>query len=835
MPNGHKYLRWCSLAAALCVAAGWGPRPAGAQSGNDLVLVVDVSTSMRQLFPEVRERLYQEIDQAHVGDRVVLVTFGEGAHLVARRRVRGPADRAYIRALVQSLVPVQRATYVTKGLDRGFRELEALFQKSPDRERRLLWLSDNKNNPPALLGDDVLTLADLRETHTETTPGGEWFAFDAPLAERLGAEVGEFLQWVRRSRFYLGLRESRVALGAFPGPEVTVQTTLHFVPQHSALAGLEFLVLARVTEATDPSAQPRDVLVQPGTVTVQAAEWGQAFTLAFEAPPGAYSGYLIFESYAPENFLVEPERIPLTLTLEAPPLRPAQEPELPTVIAEQADDSHAPAVDVAARRLGRADRPLVFGPVAPGRRYEQTLTVRPTVPVAPERVRLETRMPLPEGFQLHSSVTRDGTDLRVRLTLDVDKDVRMEDVVRTGMAITGRVRFHADDANVRLHPAARDLVVELAPAPAPGSRSPAAPRRAPADTAMPSVSLGGGIQRMAADAVTPRPPQPEPASPSRPQRADPPAPRPPLPDVGTWLRRTGYARSGLLVLGASLGLWVGVLAFRRRAKPTTLFGELVVVRDPGRRKLRDLNLRRIGARRGREVLQIGAGGRADIRLRHPSVRELHARVLTEARDGEIHVVLDPARGADIRVNDQAVTEPRLLQDKDLLALGDYLFLFSAPQGRRRAVVQFIDGSVLEGTPVDWNIAQPNFQLLVERPGAPDEVAHVQFADLKAVFFVSETHRDAPAAWGPGTQQLGEELRVEFSDGDTLAGYAVNGYTDYAQRFYVVPKGQTDMVSVLVERANTTGVTKATSPPGAANGGAGTTEGRFRPWKSGGPG
>ena len=48
-------------------------------------------------------------------------------------------------------------------MERSLSELRYLFEKYPSRERVLLWLSDDKDNPPKALGNEFMTLDKLRE------------------------------------------------------------------------------------------------------------------------------------------------------------------------------------------------------------------------------------------------------------------------------------------------------------------------------------------------------------------------------------------------------------------------------------------------------------------------------------------------------------------------------------------------------------------------------------------------------------------------------------------------------------------------------------------------
>ncbi len=764
------------LASAVCLLA-----PAAAAAETDLVLLLDVSTSMRGLFPEAREQVYKEIDQAVVGDRVVVITFGEGVHLHARRRIRGAADRAYLRAVVQSLQPTQRATYLTRGLDRGFSELLALFETAPDRKRRLIWLSDDKNNPPASLGESVFTLADLREQNAEFEPEGEWFTLDAPIGGEMTSELSEFLEWARRTLFRLQVRETGVALGTLDTPETEVQTTLHFTPQHAALAGLEFAVIARVSDPETPGAPHHDVVVEPSVITVRAEEWAQTFTLRHPGPPGAYSGFLVFESYARTNFRVEPERIPLSFTAAAPVL--LAETPAPEVKPQTLTEMAATMLESAERAPGaeRAARPLTFGPVEPGQTYRNVIRVTTNAPVDRRDLRLQTEFELPEGFALTAEFRGEDQLFNASLNLKISSTAQISQLALQGGAIEGRITFAAADPRITVTPLFRRVLFRLDPRSTRWGR-----RLLPEDagigrTAAERLSFEelGALQ----DAVGQAPPQES--------------------NVGQLLARVRpIVQSPVVWGGLGLAAILGYLVVRFRPRRSVFFGELVTIKDPNPRKMRNVNLRRVATQRGHDTLTVGSGARSDVRLAHESVNELHARIVAIPVGEDTVMAMQATRGAEVKINDQVRTERVRLKDKDLIAIGSFIFLFSSPEPERRVVVRFQDGSVLRGTPLQWDLTANSFQLLLDEPTADEEIAHVDFADLKAVFFVQEQgagrRSDAVAA-----DRLMEEfeLEVEFSDGEKLEGYALTDYTEQARRFYLVPKDDPSVVSVLIERAN----------------------------------
>lgn len=744
---------------------------------------------MRDVFPEVRERLQDEIDSARVGDRIVIITFGETVHLLARRRIRGPADRAYMRAVVQGLEPSERATYLSRGLDRAFVELREFFEVAPDRERRLLWLSDDKNNPPPSLGDNVFTLADLRREHEQFQPEGEWFAFDAPLAEGPGQDVAEFLQWARRSLFHVTVRETEVKLAAQTGPEFKQKITIHFEPQHSGLDGLEFLVLARVSDASTPGAPHVELTVEPSTVTVREGEWAQDFTLTYSGAPGRYTGFLVFESYARTNFRVEPERIPLSFTVREP-IVVAEEPEKPEPTREEVLTEIAEDILKAERAPGaeRTDRPLEFGPVRPGYSSTKVLPLTTNGPIPAELINLQADLDLPEGFEFSSEIRGEGTSFQARLTLRVSPTAVITEEQRFGGNIQGRITFTAADPNITVQPFFRQVLITMDLTQRWGRRM--------LTEAPPQDVTRAEAEQLGFEALG-RPPEEQPSPVTQAM------------EIARTVAMSPYLWGVLLLL-----VLVIVLAMRFRPRKTAFYGELVVIKDPGTRKVRNVDLARVAAQSGHDALTIGANARADVRLQHESVQDQHARITTATLGEDTVIMLQPARGAELKVNDKVRTERVRLNDKDLIAIGDYIFLFSSPAPQRHVVVRFLDGGVLRGTPLQWDIAQDSFQLLLDDPTSEEEVAHVEFGDLKAVFFVQDlTAQGKGEAISPDRLNKNFELVVEFADGEKLEGYALNDYSEQARRFYVVPKNDPSVISVLVERANTKSVTER-QPTGA---------------------
>jgi len=129
--------------------------------------------------------------------------------------------------------------------------------------------------------------------------------------------------------------------------------------------------------------------------------------------------------------------------------------------------------------------------------------------------------------------------------------------------------------------------------------------------------------------------------------------------------------------------------------------------------------------------------------------------------------------------------------------------------RQRLVVRFKDGRVLYGVCFALNPRDFGFHLdRVDSTGQEGEgTVHCQFSDLKAVFFVKsfdgkfDKHRRYQE-WQPE----GNEMVVEFTDGEVIRGFTLRRYDGNEDRFYLIPGDQSgNNISILVERSAVAGV------------------------------
>ena len=102
--------------------------------------------------------------------------------------------------------------------------------------------------------------------------------------------------------------------------------------------------------------------------------------------------------------------------------------------------------------------------------------------------------------------------------------------------------------------------------------------------------------------------------------------------------------------------------------------------------------------------------------------------------------------------------------------------------QNRVVAHFKDGRILKGRTRDFHPNRDRFHL-----ETPDEMSLIYLAELKAVFFVKDyagdKHRqDSYDDEVPGG---GRKMKVTFSDGEELSGYATS-YSSDRPGFFLVP-------------------------------------------------
>lgn len=755
-----------------------------AASGKDYVIVIDVSTSMQDKFDDVRNLSKRTIDGASVGDSVAVITFGEQATLLDRKQIRSKADQETLKNQVNDIYPTDYATYINQGLEKGLSELRYLFEKNPDRERVLLWLSDDKDNPPEELGDDYITLDSLRKESPDFDPGSDWFEYEDPLTEVKDAASKNFMLWARRETFRVEVTEKDIDLGSFEDSNVNKTITLTFVPKNPGAAGLEFFVSAGLINRSDNS-QRISISITPDRVKSLGDGWEQKFQLSFEAPPGEYSGAITFDPIAKSALEVVPRLVPLQTAIVIPepevvePVKPPVEEKPEGLLGDEgliARESRPPGTT-------RPSQPLVFGPLEPGKEIRRDRELYVNIEADPDRIKPDLSVQLPEGITFKTEVIGGGLKKVAKMTVSVDKNIELPDQFSLDSAFEGSVRFTSDEPGVNILPVYIPIRLTFV-----------ADRVRWGRKMLPETAVGQAqARRMTFEELTKEMEKGK---------------KEQTPAVTTSTLREFISQvSSRYIMLPILGVIVivlGLLLYRLRPASEVFVGELVVIKDPTNSNMKNINLKRVGSLHDKNVLTVGSSSKADIRLNHDSIEPIHCKLSAKTVEGSTTTVIHPIKGAPIKVNEIEQTNKAALSDKDLLAVGDFILLFSNPEAQKEIVARFLDGRTMRGTPVTWDIGTPSFELLrtdtSEAEGTTDEITIIDFADLKAIFFLQEGAGAVPSM--PAERVNRDELvEVRFSDGEKMEGFPLKDYSDSSGRFYIVPMDMPNIASILIERSS----------------------------------
>jgi len=769
-----------------------------ADSGKDYVLVIDISTSMQDIFEEVKEQAKSTIKRARVGDNVALITFGEKTTLLDRRVVRSKADIEALQAMIDDLYPTDYATYITRGLEKGLSELRYLFEKAPDRQRVMLWLSDDKDNPPDVLGEDFLTLDEVREENRNFEPGNEWFAYEAPLKEVRNRNLEEFVTWARRTTFRVVVKEPSVDLGPFEETTVKERVVLTFEPRHTGAEGQVFTAEAYLTDPNDPS-QTLPVSLSPRRIVASGESWQQEFQIAFAGEPGQYEGNIRFKPVSGASLDVEPRNVPFTAMIVPPklaavePEEPVEEPKPKGVLAD-AKDKGIIATEDRPPGLTRLDKPIDFGPLDPGKKDSKIITLFLNQEADTKGITLDSSINLPAGVDIKSEVFGSGTRVAAEITVSVDKDVQLSEDFALQEAYEGSVRFKSDVPGVEVLPVFVPIRVTFITDKVRWGRK-----------LLPKTDIGQFKARgMTFEKMTEELEEKEKAKADKGEGG-----------VLSFLRDVySEMRSRFLfyVLLGAVAVLIIIMLYRMRPASELFAGELVVIKDPSESNMKNVNLKRTGSLQDKNMLTLGSSAKADIRLPHGTVSPIHCRISAKAGDNRTAIAIHPIKGFPVKVNDIELSEKNVLSDKDLIGIGDFILLFSNPEAQKEVVVHFRDGQTMKGTPVTWDINVTSFELLrTDSEGleeTAEEIAVVDFANLKAVFFL----QDASGGTGGIPKErinAAEHLEVTFFDGEKVEGNPLTDYSDSAGRFYLIPGEMPNIGSILIERKSVKAITRKT--------------------------
>jgi len=399
-----------------------------AEKNQDTVFIVDVSSSMREIFDDVKKAMVDYIAQAKPGDNVVLVTFGESATLESRRRIDSDEDLEAFEGVLRGLDPTEYFTNIAGAVEKGMEELRLLKDRFPDHARVIVLMSDGKNNPP----DDAppLTFEEILRRYPNLTKAGDTDFFYLSLGEDPDQQVVEFMDEVSGASFDLGgeavdpsaegqkldlaqvfVEPVSIDLGTLTGPEATVAVSLAFFPARGDLSGKVIEVSMSARFKANPSLKTA-VEVKPRALNCSNKPWTKNLTFTVDSlEDGTIVGSLELKPPQGQVLFIEPAEIPVTMTIRQP------------------------RVDVELQDL------LEFGPIDPRLTYEETQRVLLIPNSAAEKMSIEARcnIPAPEGMSIATSV-EEGEGLReLVITVSTDEGFKPDH----SMTLEGAVNLSA--------------------------------------------------------------------------------------------------------------------------------------------------------------------------------------------------------------------------------------------------------------------------------------------------------------------------------------------------------------------------------------------------------
>jgi len=733
-----------------------------AQQSRELVVIIDISTSMHDLFDEAKGQAQQFVSSAQIGDRVTLITFGESAHLIERSRIRSSYNIARIISIVDELEATEYSTNLPGGMERGLREMRQFYEEDPDNTRILMWLSDDKNNPPKDISN-VITFTSLKQQHTGELPDHSWFEFEAPIESEVDSDVQWFIDWVSRSKMKLSVELLAGNLGTLLSPDLERDVRVRFTPSTEAVMGTTFSVVAEVT-AQGGKPYSEAIPVFPSEIVCRVSPWEQDLRLMFPDRPGQYICRISLVLPSDKLLVISPPQLSLEGKVQAQ-IKKIQRPAVAfdeaiaagyresrkTKAATQRAMAMRERVDLT--REARASPPktrLLFGPIAARGQYRVTASLTPTRNLTIDSIRMKSSLKLPRGLVFEPEYRIADGKLFADLFLAATEDLDLDD----GWEMKGLISFVSSEKGIKIYP--DSIPVKLY-----AKKGASRWGKRELETAATYEQLSRVF------AVT-----------------------------------KGYALKVAKWLLVLAGVWVLYQLIRRYIfGMTELVGSLEVLKNPTGKKMKSVNLKRMGKFKAANSLTVGSNRKSDIALSHDSMADWHAKITTARTEAGTVVFVQPLHNNEILVNDVAYTRRKEIGDRDILSIGDFTFLYRCPDVQRQTIVRFTDGRSIRGVLVSWDIDSPTFEFLPKDAPSMDARMVIEFSELKAVFFVRKKSRFSVDRFFASTRaSSGRPVEIIFSDGELQEGYMVGEANEWSKRFYLIPKELGEIALVLVERS-----------------------------------
>lgn len=303
-------------------------------AGSDLVIVLDLSSSMRKndALPRARQLIQGLVAEAvRAGTQVAIVPFGAGVHEVVRFET--PSDDstvAQIRAQVNAALDGMKArdsySYVGAALDAGIETLKEFRSRQPERARHLVLITDGpqsvaRGDPAPALPDVVLEWEKKGMKAPE-----DWFLWYCHFGDADGAfasaiERGAIGRSIALDRLdeltWIFTRvEAKVTdLGAKGGTSWTAR--IPFVAKSgggSTGRRLRLSVGGKLPDGMNLTVSPREMVLVGRSTEIEVQ------LICTGAQSGAYDGIALVAEGEGWLHWVEPRRMPLRFRVGEPRL-----------------------------------------------------------------------------------------------------------------------------------------------------------------------------------------------------------------------------------------------------------------------------------------------------------------------------------------------------------------------------------------------------------------------------------------------------------------------------------------------------------------------------------
>jgi hypothetical protein len=657
-------------------------------------------------------------------------------------------------------------TYITSGLRAGVRELYRFYRENPSGEHVLVLMSDGVNHPPENVDeDDVVTYDAIKESFfSNFQPGKDWYVNYVALKGIPDKVLADFVRECRGTTVEIHadkqspiISEARIYPG--PGLQVDENNTINL---GSALLPIK-LSIPLLIHPLRGNLEGRRIKVEPILTNI-----GKETQLITDATPSeiecaatpkevqitlsidgfwdkTLNGALWFEPIGSSIFIIHPSQ--LQFMFDEPPKLKVHIGYYKPALGDYSWDP----IDW-----------LALGPLEPGGTVKETLALKVDGSLPPKGLDIEVT----PAIELPSGVTCTAS-ANVRLSRFVGQEAHVSVVVEAG-----------EDAHL---PKGKmwdgNLVLSCPTASLLFSRNPV-----PLRVFSEKLEVGGTWRDRIRSYYREL-------------------------HLGEWLGEN-WKWLGLVIGALSLfvGLLFGVVYRRWKAymdKFVPAEGWLIVLEQPDGSKVENIDLRVLSEKLKKSRLSVGSAPSSDIHIPHESVDKRHAEIRSGREGMPTPVYIRGLELSDVKVNNFVEDEEVKLQDRDIIDIGAYQFIYSNSH-LKQVVVHYKDGDVRYGIPLTWNIEEEGFLLRPEGKGSAELQIYIPFRDLKSVFFVKDFDKEiARRMKFSSIYAQKDHIIIEFRDGEKIDGYTVRDYDPKASRFFMVPKVEVEKeennICILVER------------------------------------